>query len=164
MAFDPLNPFPDFNRPLIQQEKARNAMPVRPPDGESATSGAWTLMGNTWMWRRNDGSYAANGAAQKPGQGTNPSGTVPTDMAAYNQGRENDKVAAEARKNANPFGNEMMNYQQQYTPFGLQSAFGTPGGGGGGGAPYSYLSDQLVPSLEQRRMGMMTQMFNPGGR
>lgn len=65
----------------------------------------------------------------------------------------------------NPFGQELANTPRSYTPYGLNDR---GMGGGSGGSPFTrygptYGTDNLVPSLEQRRMGMLQQMLNPQG-
>lgn len=72
------------------------------------------------------------------------------------------EAVAAAGQAKTDFGNEMANTPLSYTPFGLQSRSAFGGFGGFPQRGLSYASDQLVPSLEQRRMGMMQQMFKGG--
>lgn len=143
-----------------------------------ASAGAWVFENGQWVWRT--GAKAADPAANPTANGPknsalNPVGVVPGSgtpttpeaMQATNERIANEQALAKAKAAGNPFGNEMFGVQQQYTPFGLNqpSAFGGGfGGGGWGRGGYSYGSEQLVPNLEQRRMGMMNQMYLGGGR
>lgn len=143
--------------------------PKAPPPGADP-HGQWTWGNGKWSyWDPKTKTYtdATGAVSNRP---TNSVSLAATDggggAGGVNQGGYSnpESTATALPTGPNPFGNEMMNMPASYTPFGLQSSFGSPGmGGGPGGSQFSYLSDQLVPSLEQRRMGMINQMVTPQG-
>jgi hypothetical protein len=88
-------------------------------------------------------------------------GNISTDIASSIQATYDYHQA-----NPNPNGDQ-YNTNLQYQPFGL-SPSRTPGPYGGGASQGAFLSDQLVPSLEQVRMQRLLQAYSPnyggGGR
>lgn len=157
-----------------------NAKPWGVPQGGSG-SGNWVYVGGRWQYYDQlgkqyidpkPGDFSVHSTTQKPDDARTSSSVTASDGvgAAAGPGGYSPDAIEGLHKPAptdNPFGNEMPDVQQSYTPFGLGagSAFSGYGGGSPSGG-YSYLSDQLTPSLEQRRMGMLSQMMNPqqGGR